>query len=80
MISVNAGPVKDQAGEVVARLVALSGWGQEKDRERSRAAGFDHHLVKPVDLELLRELLSRPSGHRPREADFLAVTGRQRVP
>ena len=58
------------------RLVALSGWGQEKDRERSRAAGFDHHLVKPVDLELL----SRPSGHRPCEADFLAVTGKQRVP
>ena len=40
------------------RLLALSGWGQEKDRERSRAAGFEHHLVKPVDLELLRGLLS----------------------
>ena len=58
------------------RLVALSGWGQEKDRERSRAAGFDHHLVKPVDLELL----SRPSGPRPRQADFPAVTGKQRAP
>ena len=33
------------------RLLALSGWGQEKDRERSRAAGFEHHLVKPVDLD-----------------------------
>ena len=29
-------------------LVALTGWGQEADRERSRAAGFDHHLVKPA--------------------------------
>ena len=62
------------------RLLALSGWGQEKDRERSRAAGFEHHLVKPVDLELLRGLLSRPSGHGPREADFLAAAGKQRVP
>jgi len=32
-----------------ARLIAVSGYGQEKDRERSRAAGFDQHLVKPVD-------------------------------
>lgn len=30
-------------------LVAVTGWGQEEDRKRSRAAGFDHHLVKPVD-------------------------------
>jgi len=30
-------------------LVALTGWGQEDDRRRSRAAGFDHHLVKPAD-------------------------------
>ncbi len=32
-----------------ARLIALSGYGQERDREKSRAAGFDLHLVKPVD-------------------------------
>jgi PAS domain S-box-containing protein len=38
-------------------LVALTGWGQESDRHQSRAAGFDHHLVKPVDLEALRELI-----------------------
>jgi CheY-like chemotaxis protein len=31
------------------RLIALTGWGQEEDRERSREAGFDAHLVKPVD-------------------------------
>ena len=30
-------------------LIALTGWGQEEDRRRSHEAGFDHHLVKPVD-------------------------------
>jgi signal transduction histidine kinase len=39
-------------------LVALTGWGQESDQSRSRAAGFDSHLVKPVDLKLLMQLLS----------------------
>lgn len=40
-----------------ALLVALTGWGQEEDRRRSREAGFDHHLVKPLDLAALQELL-----------------------
>jgi CheY-like chemotaxis protein len=40
-------------------LVALTGFGQENDRRRSREAGFDAHLVKPADLGLLRELLAR---------------------
>ena len=35
-------------------LIALTGYGQEEDRRRSREAGFDHHLVKPVDLDRLR--------------------------
>ncbi|MCW5623934.1 MAG: response regulator, partial [Burkholderiales bacterium] len=39
-------------------IVALTGWGQEQDRRRTHAAGFDHHLVKPVDLDALRELLA----------------------
>jgi CheY-like chemotaxis protein len=38
-------------------LIALTGWGQQDDQRRSRAAGFDHHLVKPPNLEKLRELL-----------------------
>ena len=41
-------------------LVALTGWGQDEDREKSREAGFDGHLVKPVDLPQLQELLKRP--------------------
>jgi PAS domain S-box-containing protein len=39
-------------------LVALTGWGQEDDRRRSRDAGFDHHLTKPVEFEALRRLLA----------------------
>jgi len=39
-------------------LVALTGYGQAEDVRRSREAGFDHHLVKPVDLEELRRLLA----------------------
>ena len=42
-------------------IVALTGWGQEDDRERSRLAGFDHHLVKPADLGQLRSLLGEPT-------------------
>ncbi len=38
-------------------LVALTGWGQDGDREKTRAAGFDQHLVKPADPEKLRLLL-----------------------
>jgi PAS domain S-box-containing protein len=40
-------------------LVALTGWGQEKDRQRTREAGFDAHLVKPVDNAALGEVLER---------------------
>ncbi len=53
-------PALDQAV-----LVALTGYGAEEDRRRSREAGFDAHLVKPVDLGTLQELLARPefAGH-----------------
>lgn len=40
-------------------LIALTGWGQHEDQHRSRAAGFDHHLVKPADIDKLRELLAK---------------------
>ena len=40
-------------------LVALTGWGQEEDRRRSREAGFDLHLVKPLGPEGLEEVLAR---------------------
>ena len=41
-----------------AMLVALTGWGQEQHRRRSKEAGFDRHLTKPADLEALRAVLS----------------------
>jgi CheY-like chemotaxis protein len=40
-------------------LIALTGWGQEEDRRRTREASFDLHLVKPVDsVDLLKTLAS----------------------
>ena len=38
-------------------IVALTGWGQDKDRREAREAGFDHHLVKPAEIGALKELL-----------------------
>jgi CheY-like chemotaxis protein len=40
-----------------AHLIALTGWGQAADKERAMAAGFDRHLVKPVDADVLGALL-----------------------
>ena len=39
-------------------IVALTGWGQQADRQRSAAVGIDHHLVKPLDLAELRRILA----------------------
>ena len=39
-------------------LIALTGWGQEEDKQRAAAAGFDHHLVKPLEPAALRTLLA----------------------
>ena len=50
---------KHQGREVT--IVALTGWGQEADRKRAMEAGFDHHLVKPVDPDALNELLTEVS-------------------
>ena len=50
-------------------LVALTGWGQEEDRRKSREAGFDRHLIKPVDYNVLMELLGSVRG--PREPSHL---------
>jgi CheY-like chemotaxis protein len=40
-------------------LVALTGWGQDEDKRRAYAAGFDVHMVKPVALRDLQALLAR---------------------
>jgi PAS domain S-box-containing protein len=45
-----------------AVLVAVTGYGQENDRQQTLAAGFDHHLVKPVDTKALMAILAGPHG------------------
>ena len=55
--------IRAQAWGKRITLVALTGWGQDTDRRRSQEAGFDSHLVKPLDLDKLTQLLAGlPSG------------------
>jgi len=53
--------LRQDLGLKQALLVALTGYGQEEDRRRSEEAGFNVHLVKPVDLDAIKELLARPA-------------------
>ncbi len=57
--------LRERPWAVGLRLFALTGWGQEEDRERARRAGFDQHLVKPVDPEALSQLLHGTLAERP---------------
>jgi signal transduction histidine kinase/ActR/RegA family two-component response regulator len=57
--------LREQPETAGAVLVAVSGYGQQRDRENSRAAGFDHHFVKPVNAEQLARLLSQPDAPLP---------------
>jgi CheY-like chemotaxis protein len=45
-------------------VIALTGWGQETDRRGTEEAGFDHHLVKPVDPDTLGEVLDSLAAQR----------------
>jgi two-component system CheB/CheR fusion protein len=54
-----AARLREEKGAGNIFLVALTGWGQESDRRRSQEAGFDLHLVKPVDPDALRKILAR---------------------
>ena len=49
--------IRTLQGSSPPRMVALTGWGREGDRRRTRDVGFDEHLVKPVSAEKLREVL-----------------------
>ncbi len=51
--------LREQLGPETLRLIAMTGYGQDADRARAAEAGFDHHLVKPVALEMLTALLAR---------------------
>jgi CheY-like chemotaxis protein len=49
--------IRQQAAFEEVTLIALTGWGQETDRKRSQAAGFNYHLVKPADIDALASIL-----------------------
>jgi len=58
--------------------VALTGWGQERDRRRAWAAGFDHHLTKPVDPVQIEALLAESieeAKHAVRKSGAASETG-----
>lgn len=55
--------VRADPGLRAMHLIALTGFGQAEDRDRTREAGFDDHLVKPVDLETLEDVLRRLPAH-----------------
>jgi CheY-like chemotaxis protein/anti-sigma regulatory factor (Ser/Thr protein kinase) len=52
-----AARLRQLPGGSAMTLIATTGWGQQKDRERAFDAGFDHHLTKPIDFEVLKPLL-----------------------
>ncbi len=54
------------AGHHPAAMVAVTGYGQAEDVRRSNEAGFDHHLVKPVDGAVLRKIIAETSSRVPR--------------
>jgi CheY-like chemotaxis protein len=51
--------IREQSWGSNALVVALTGYGREEDRQRSAAAGFNAHLVKPADLQSLSELMAQ---------------------
>lgn len=57
--------LRERIGERPATFVALTGYGRAFDRERSKAAGFDHHLVKPVDMTHLAQLIAEAAEQAP---------------
>jgi signal transduction histidine kinase/CheY-like chemotaxis protein len=56
-----AGRLRSVCGSSL-RMIALTGYGQDSDRERARSAGFDEHLVKPVDIRVLVEAIRSSLG------------------
>ncbi|MDB5796910.1 MAG: hybrid sensor histidine kinase/response regulator [Paucimonas sp.] len=60
--------IRQQPGSEVTVIIALTGWGHDDVRRRAAASGMDHHLVKPVNLEVLRAELGRISPRAKRVA------------
>ena len=55
--------IREAQGDGVI-LIALTGWGQDQDRLRSKEAGFDHHMTKPISFDALQDLLARTAALR----------------
>ena len=53
-----AAAIREQPWGAAVIIIALTGWGQDRDRRRAGDVGFDHHLVKPVDLADLEDILA----------------------
>lgn len=51
--------IREQPWGQSMTIVALSGWGQDDDKRRTREAGFDHHLVKPIEPDTLKRVLNK---------------------
>ena len=66
--------LRDRLGRTVT-LVAMTGYGQADDRRRSREAGFDHHLVKPVDPARLMQILRFPTAESDSRGSSYGVAG-----
>jgi CheY-like chemotaxis protein len=50
--------IRSEFGSTIV-LIAVTGWGQEEDKKRSRDAGFDYHLTKPIDVLMLEQILAQ---------------------
>jgi CheY-like chemotaxis protein len=50
--------IRSRQGLKKTMLIALTGWSQEQDKKRAAQAGFDEHLTKPLNLDLLRMLMN----------------------
>ena len=65
--------IRERSGGAEMKLIALSGWGQPRDRELSEKAGFDHHLVKPVEPAVLLRIIAKEGRTRPSSEGCLRV-------
>ena len=63
-----AAQLREALAKPLPVMIALTGYGQPEDRDRASAAGFDHHLVKPVDPDELLRLIAM-------ERDRVALIG-----
>ena len=61
--------IRQQPGGTEVVLIALTGYGQDTDRQQSAAAGFNHHLVKPARLEQVKEILAAAAEQRSQNAN-----------